>query len=91
METLEILGYIGIVLNGMSSIPQIIHTYTSKDVRGISPIFLYFWALGCSFLFVYAVFKSHLDYVSLVNYGVNVLFPSILIILYTKYHQKTKS
>lgn len=83
---IELIGYAGALINTVSTVPQIIKTYLTKDVTSLSILFLLSWFLGCLLLFIYILLTSG-TIPLYINYICNVLFPLILIIMYYKYKQ----
>ena len=51
----EIIGYIASILLSMLLIPQVYTTYTTKNVEGLSPWFLYFELLTTLLWIVYGI------------------------------------
>ncbi len=84
---IETIGYVGVILNTLSTLPQLIKTYHTKDVNGISMNFILLWAIACGFLTIYA-WLTLAPIPTLVNYALNVLFPGLLLIMYFKYRNK---
>lgn len=52
----DIFGYIGGFLIGILLIPQIIHTYKTKDSKGLSYLFLTLGCLADLFMLIYGFF-----------------------------------
>jgi len=84
---IELIGYLGIFFNTMSTLPQIIKTYNTKDASSLSFLFLLFWALGCGLLLIYSIL-THFTIPIAINYITNVVFPCILIFMFLKYKKK---
>jgi len=81
---IESIGYIGVILNTISTLPQLIKTYKTKDVNGLSFSFIFCWAIGCACMTCYAVLTTS-TIPTIINYGLNVVFPLILLTMYYRY------
>lgn len=92
MESLviEMIGYTGTFFNAIGSIPQLMKTIKTKDVNGISLAFLIYWALGCGSLMIYCDLIGTLTWPLGINYGFNILVPSVLMYYYFKYRKPRK-
>ena len=81
---IEALGYLGILFNTISSLPQLIKTYRTKDVKSLSFSFIFCWAIGCASMTAYALLTGS-ALLNILNYGINVVLPLILLWMYWKY------
>jgi uncharacterized protein with PQ loop repeat len=84
-----ILGHIGLVLLAFSSLPQLVKTFKSKDVSGVSPTMLLCWSMGCFSMGLY-VFLTTAQTILLLNYGFNTIIVGITTCLYFKYRNYNK-
>lgn len=84
---IELVGYTGALINTVSTVPQIIKTYKTKNVDSLSALFLLSWFFGCLFLFIYLLLTT-VTIPLLINYICNVVFPLVLIIMFFKYRNK---
>lgn len=51
----KIIGYLGSIMLGILLIPQVYTTYKTKQVEGISTIFLYFELITVSLWIIYGI------------------------------------
>jgi len=87
---IELIGYLGVILNTSSSFLQVYKTYTSKTVEGLSLPFLLCWALGYCFLLLYIILTTwYLP--TFLNYLFNILMPATLICFYINYSKTKKN
>jgi uncharacterized protein with PQ loop repeat len=83
------LGHLGLVLLAFSSLPQLVKTFKSKDVSGVSPAMLLCWSVGCFSMGLYVLLTTA-QVILLVNYGINTIIVGINTALYFKYRNVNK-
>ena len=81
-----VLGWASGLLLAFCGLPQAVHAYRNKHSKGISWSFIYMWWIGEAFglAFAWSLGSAPLIF----NYGINMLFTSI--ILYYKLWPTTK-
>ena len=84
--TIEIIGYVGVILNSLAALPQINKVYITEDVSSLSIMFLLCWCVGCLLLMIYNLYIGY-SLVIFISYLINVIAPCILIVLYIKYRK----
>ena len=81
---IEVIGYVGAIVNTASALPQLLKTFNTKNVSSLSLTFLWTWLVGCLLLLIYSSF-IHFTIPIFINYSLNIIFPALLIIMYYKY------
>lgn len=81
-----IVGFIGVSLGIFINVPQIIKSYKSKSVEGISPYvyILLFFTVLCFFVRAIAI-KSP---VFMISNGINIFTSATMILFFIKYKKK---
>lgn len=85
MELIDLLGAAGGILLAFCAAPQAIKAIKDKHSNGLSHGLIWLWLLGELFMFIYIILK-YIDYWLILNYGMNLIFISI--ITYYKYFPK---
>jgi uncharacterized protein with PQ loop repeat len=81
----ELIGYLGAFLLSFCSIPQIIKTIRTKDVKSFDILYLYMWFFGIVFMLVYVLFSKEILLPLIMNYLINIICVSVLLVYYYKY------
>lgn len=81
---IELIGHLGAFLLSLSSAPQLITTYRTKDVTGLSLNMLLLWGFGCALMGIYVLFTTK-QLPLLINYAFNTALVFSNIVLYLKY------
>jgi len=71
----DLLGLIGSVCLGLCAVPQVLKTLRTKRAGDISWLFLLMWLTGEVAFFIYTPWDLYLH----ANYGINIVFISIII------------
>jgi len=87
MIALEVLGFVASTCLILSSVPQAIHTFRTKNVTGLSVGTLLLWFFGVIMMGTYVAFKSP-QIPLLINYAFNTVIVGINLFLYLKYAKK---
>lgn len=74
---MEALGWIGSGLFAICSLPQAVQCAKDGHARGLNWFFLLAWLGGTVCTGIYLIPK--MDYALLVNYGMNLIFVSLII------------
>jgi uncharacterized protein with PQ loop repeat len=91
MESLiESIGWIGAVLLATCGLPQLIKTVKSKDVSGLSLLFIVWWLLGEIFVLSYVLYKAF-RWPLIFNYAFNILVCMVLIFYFYKLKPRRKN
>lgn len=80
----DIVGFVGSTFLILSSVPQAIHTFKTKNVSGLSLGTLLFWFFGVILMGIYVLGTNH-SMPLLLNYGFNTLIVGVNLYLYFKY------
>ena len=80
----ELLGHLGALLLSISSAPQLIKTFKTKDTSGLSLNMLLLWGFGCLFMGLY-VLMTTAQAPLLINYALNTTLVFTNIFLFFKY------
>jgi len=84
------IGWIGAFFFAICAIPQVIQTWKTKKVDGLSGLFLLFWLSGELLTFTYIIIDDMTlnltHYPLYANYTANILM--VLYLGYAKYHYK---
>ncbi len=86
---LEMLGFSASALLILSSVPQLIHTFKTKDTRGLSLQTLFLWFFGVMFMGIYVLFTSA-QLALLLNYAFNTVIVGANIVAYFAYNGVTQ-
>jgi uncharacterized protein with PQ loop repeat len=82
----EIIGWIGGFLFSICALPQVIHTWKTKDTKGLSMLFLIIWFAGEILSFFYVISKDIMTNVYhfplYLNYALNIVL--IVYLFYAK-------
>lgn len=78
------IGYLGVILLTFSSIPQLVKTLRTRDVRGLSFGTLFSWSFGC-FLMAGYIINTTQQMTLILNYVFNGIIASVILFLYFKY------
>lgn len=81
---LDFIGFLASTLLILSSVPQAVHTYKTKNVSGLSLGTLLFWFFGVVLMGVYVLIQSP-QIPLLLNYGLNTVVVGVNLVLYFKY------
>lgn len=84
---IEFFGWLGSSFLVICSLPQLFKTFRTKNVQGLSFLFLLFWFLGEIFSLMYILFdvsKRPLIF----NYLTNTLICFLILIYYIRYRSK---
>ena len=81
----EMMGSMGSLIMCASSIPQIIRTYRSKCVTGLSGSYLAILIVGMSMILSYALYVQ--DAVFILGNGVSLTLTGILVCLWARYRR----
>jgi MtN3 and saliva related transmembrane protein len=81
---IEIIGHIGALLLSVSSAPQLIKTFKTKDITGLSLNMLLLWGFGCLLMGIYVVFTTAQPPL-VINYVLNTALVFTNIFLYFRY------
>jgi MtN3 and saliva related transmembrane protein len=81
-----ILGVTGSLIMCTSSLPQLIKTYRTKCVNGLSATYLAILMVGMTLILSYALYKR--DIVFIFGNALALFLTGILVMLYWKYRQK---
>lgn len=81
---LDSIGFLASVLLILSSVPQAVHTWKTKNVSGLSLGTLLFWFFGVVLMGIYVLFETP-QMPLLLNYGFNTIVVGINLALYFKY------
>ena len=84
----EIMGTAGSLIMCASSVPQIVKTYRTKCISGLSVTYLTILIMGMLLIFSYALFKK--DVVFIFGNGISLFLTGILMVLYWRYQNKNK-
>lgn len=75
---MKLLSWIGSILLSLCALPQAYDSYKQKSSKGISWTFLLMWFFGELLTFLFVLSKK--DMLQLIcNYGLNIIFISIII------------
>jgi uncharacterized protein with PQ loop repeat len=84
------IGWIGAFFFAICAIPQVLQTWKSKKVDGLSSLFLLFWLSGELLTFTYIIVDDVMLRIThfplYVNYTANIIM--VLYLIYAKYHYK---
>jgi len=83
---LELIGHLGALLLSFSSAPQLIKTFRTKDVSGLSLNMLLLWGFGCLFMGIYVVFTTA-QIPLVINYTLNTALVFTNIFLFFRYRK----
>lgn len=83
---LNLIGLIGTILLVFSSIPQAFHTWSTKDISGLSLMTLLLWFIGVVFMGIYVLLTTA-QLPLLLNYVLNTLVVGINLVFYYKYRK----
>jgi len=81
----EMMGTIGSMIMCASSVPQIIKTYRTKCVDGLSGSYLAILMLGMSLILLYALYVKNI--VFLFGNGLSLSLTGILVGMWFRYRQ----
>jgi MtN3 and saliva related transmembrane protein len=81
---IEIIGHLGALLLSVSSAPQLIKTFKTKDITGLSLNMLLLWGFGCLFMGIYVVFTTAQTPL-VINYVLNTALVFTNIFLFFRY------
>jgi len=87
MMSMELVGLAGVLLINAAYIPQIIKTYKTKNVEGLSITFFSMILFGVCLLQVYSV--SIWDTVYIASNSIAILTLILLLILIKKYQKRS--
>jgi len=86
----EFIGWIGGALFSICALPQVIHTWRTKDTKGLSMLFLIIWFVGEILSFFYVASKDIITNIThfplYLNYTLNIIL--ILYLFYAKIKYK---
>lgn len=83
---IELIGHVGAFLLSLSSAPQLIKTFKTKNTEGLSLNMLLLWGFGCALMGVYVWYTSK-QLPLLINYAFNTTLVFTNIYLYLKYRK----
>lgn len=75
----ELIGWIGGILFAVCGLPQAIQSFKQGHSLGLSSLFLAMWTSGEVLTLVYVLLKHGLDWPLVFNYGMNLLFLTVII------------
>jgi uncharacterized protein with PQ loop repeat len=81
----EMMGTIGSVIMCASSVPQIIKTYRTKCVDGLSGSYLAILILGMSLILLYALYVKNIVFIF--GNGLSLSLTGILVGMWFRYRQ----
>ena len=84
---IEAVGYVGSILLVLSGIPQLIKTYRTKDVEGVSLVMCWLWGFGCIFMCGYVLTTSW-QLPLLLNYILNGVIAFTIAGMWFKYKKR---
>lgn len=87
MVALEALGLLASTCLILSSVPQAIHTFRTKNVTGLSVVTLLLWFFGVIMMGIYVAIKSP-QIPLLINYAFNTIIVGVNLFLYARYAKK---
>lgn len=73
------IGWLGSILLSICGLPQAIQCVKQKHADGVNWCFLGFWGSGEVFTLWYILSKESLDFPLILNYGLNIIFISIIV------------
>ena len=82
----EIMGTTGSLIMCASSVPQIMKTYRTKCISGLSAIYLSILILGMLLILSYAFYKK--DIIFIFGNGISLFLTGILVVLYWRYRRR---
>ena len=75
----EIVGWLGSSALALCALPQVIQCIKTKSAEGVNLAFLLLWLFGEIFTLLYVLIQHGFDYPLLFNYGLNIIFISIIL------------
>ena len=76
----ETIGWIGSLSLSICAVPQVYHTYRTKQTVGLSWLFLLLWFFGEVFTLAYILYSDHLNQVYHFPLYFNYLLNTVLVI-----------
>ena len=83
----KIIGYLGSIMLGILLIPQVFTTYKTKQVEGISSLFLYFELVTVTLWIIYGIgfiIEDNIDGLPIIIANTSLLI-NVIILLIMKY------
>jgi MtN3 and saliva related transmembrane protein len=84
----EIMGTTGSIIMCASSVPQLIKTYRSKCIDGLSGSYLAILMLGMSFILSYALYVKNIVFIF--GNSLSLVLTGLLVALWLRYRRKNK-
>lgn len=84
----EIMGTTGSIIMCASSVPQLIKTYRSKCIDGLSGSYLAILMLGMSFILSYALYVKNIVFIF--GNSLSLVLTGLLVVLWLRYRRKNK-
>ncbi len=82
----EIMGTTGSIIMCASSVPQLIKTYRSKCIDGLSGSYLAILMLGMSFILSYALYVKNMVFIF--GNSLSLVLTGLLVTLWLRYRRK---
>lgn len=89
-SAIEIIGWVGSLNLMLCSLPQLVKTWKTKSVEGLSLVFLLSWWLGMVLMTVYILVTS-VDLILIINYGFNSVVISLILYKYLLFLKNQKT
>lgn len=85
MQFSELIGYVAAILTTASFVPQALHTFQTKDVRGISLGMYSAFTLGVALWLVYGVLLSAWPIV--IANAITLALAASILVMKLRYHE----
>lgn len=82
----QILGTAGSIIMCASSVPQLIKTYRTKCIDGLSGSYLAILMLGMSLIMTYALYVKNIVFIF--GNGLSLTLTGLLVVLWCRYKRK---